>query len=52
MIELSRIERAVLTGNLRPRRTHDRLADQAGERQHAEAVANPAQRVASSQRLS
>jgi hypothetical protein len=48
MIELARIERPVLRE--RPGGAHDRLADEAGEREHAEPVADPAQRIAARDR--
>jgi hypothetical protein len=50
MIELARIERAVLIE--RPGRTQQRLADEAREGEHAEAVAHLAERIAAGERAS
>src|SRR5215471_1263246 len=52
MIELARVQRAVLPERFRTGGAGDRFADQAGEGEHAEAVADAAQRVASSDRRS
>jgi hypothetical protein len=49
MIQLALVNAAVL--RQRTGRPDDGLADQAGERQHAEPVAHPAQRVAPGERL-
>src|SRR5262249_60607862 len=50
VIEPPRIGRAVLIE--RPRRARERLRDEAREREHAEAVADAAERVAPRERLS
>jgi hypothetical protein len=51
VVELARIDGAILPNTHHARCTHERFVDKAGEREHAEAAAHPAERFAPRNRL-